>query len=374
MWPTGGWGSIEYGSPVPGQLVGGRWKPLHYALRASTFNDHVATCNTAGACFVTNDSPFPFTGAVEIRVLNVLAGTSANFGVNTSLPAGPKVSQWFCASPSAANPRSAPDATDAAAERSGRQAPYTHVAGAVPCNRSSWNEAARGSIADCEAACDGLPGCLGFTYDEWHGVDCWLYPASVVQKLAADARANWYQKPGTKSLPIVPLPPRPPNPPHPPPPPAPPRPPLPTPPPATPFPEPPQLECTRWNAMSEWKTAGCDATGTNCVLSITVRSSTGVPRSWSVLPFLPPRQMRLALATVTATVNLAGSGSAAIELSSNATALYVVLTTHAPGRFEDNAVLLEAGTPQTIGFVPWGPLDVGLLRTTLRVEHLADNL
>jgi len=126
--------------------------------------------------------------------------------------------------------------------------------------------------------------------------------------------------------------------------------------------------------MSEWKTAGCDATGTNCVLSITVRSSTGVPRSWSVLPFLPPRQMRLALATVTATVNLAGSGSAAIELSSNATALYVVLTTHAPGRFEDNAVLLEAGTPQTIGFVPWGPLDVGLLRTTLRVEHLADNL
>merc|ERR1711871_233987 len=30
IWPTGGWGSIEYGSPVPGQVIGGRWKPLQY--------------------------------------------------------------------------------------------------------------------------------------------------------------------------------------------------------------------------------------------------------------------------------------------------------------------------------------------------------
>ena len=28
IWPTGGWGSIEYGTPVPGQVLGGRWKPL----------------------------------------------------------------------------------------------------------------------------------------------------------------------------------------------------------------------------------------------------------------------------------------------------------------------------------------------------------
>jgi hypothetical protein len=28
IWPTGGWGSIEYGSAVPGQVEGGRWKPL----------------------------------------------------------------------------------------------------------------------------------------------------------------------------------------------------------------------------------------------------------------------------------------------------------------------------------------------------------
>ena len=28
IWPTGGWGSIEYGTPVAGQVLGGRWKPL----------------------------------------------------------------------------------------------------------------------------------------------------------------------------------------------------------------------------------------------------------------------------------------------------------------------------------------------------------
>ena len=50
MWATDGWGSVEYGSPVPGQLVGGRWKPLHYVMRASVFNDHMLTCNSAGAC------------------------------------------------------------------------------------------------------------------------------------------------------------------------------------------------------------------------------------------------------------------------------------------------------------------------------------
>ena len=30
IWPTGGWGTIEYGSKVPGQVLGGRWKPAQY--------------------------------------------------------------------------------------------------------------------------------------------------------------------------------------------------------------------------------------------------------------------------------------------------------------------------------------------------------
>ena len=99
--------------------------------------------------------------------------------------------------------------------------------------------------------------------------------------------------------------------------------------------------------------------------------------AWSVLPFVPPKQMRLPAANVTVTIAAAAAGTAAITLSSNATALYVVLTTAAPGRFEDNSVLLERGYPLTIGFVPWGesdPFDLALLKSTLRVEHLAENL
>ena len=33
IWPTGGWGSLEYGSRRAGQVIGGRWKPLHYLYR-----------------------------------------------------------------------------------------------------------------------------------------------------------------------------------------------------------------------------------------------------------------------------------------------------------------------------------------------------
>jgi hypothetical protein len=66
-----------------------------------------------------------------------------------------------------------------------------------------------------------------------------------------------------------------------------------------------------------------------------------------------------------------------IELSTNATAVYVVLTTRAQGRFSENALLLEAGTTKTISFLSWVPVDkavLELLQTSLRVEHLAENL
>merc|ERR1719447_923163 len=39
IWPTGGWGSLEYGTPVPGQVIGGRWKPIHYLFRRSVLAD-----------------------------------------------------------------------------------------------------------------------------------------------------------------------------------------------------------------------------------------------------------------------------------------------------------------------------------------------
>jgi beta-mannosidase len=44
IWPTGGWGSIEYGGARAGQVVGGRWKPLHYLYRRSLYADVMCTC------------------------------------------------------------------------------------------------------------------------------------------------------------------------------------------------------------------------------------------------------------------------------------------------------------------------------------------
>lgn len=56
-----------------------------------------------------------------------------------------------------------------------------------------------------------------------------------------------------------------------------------------------------------------------------------------------------------------------------------MLTTTVPGRFSENAFLVEAttGSPKSIDFIPWeafGPQDLAAFRATLRVEHLAENL
>ena len=59
-----------------------------------------------------------------------------------------------------------------------------------------------------------------------------------------------------------------------------------------------------------------------------------------------------------------------ITCSTDGVALYVVLTTLAHGRFSDNAMLvLPPG--QTVLFYPFGALDLPLLTSSLRVEHLA---
>lgn len=54
-------------------------------------------------------------------------------------------------------------------------------------------------------------------------------------------------------------------------------------------------------------------------------------------------------------------------------ALYVVLTTLAQGRFSDNAFMVAHGT-QAVQFIPHGPNELALLRSSLRVEHLQENL
>lgn len=57
IWPTGGWGLVEYGSHAGeyGQVLGGRWKPLMYLLKRSLYRDVIATCGAEGQCYCRND-------------------------------------------------------------------------------------------------------------------------------------------------------------------------------------------------------------------------------------------------------------------------------------------------------------------------------
>ena len=137
----------------------------------------------------------------------------------------------------------------------------------------------------------------------------------------------------------------------------------------------------------EWSLVGCDKNGTNCVLIIEVAEH-GFPSgpvtlvSRNILPFVAPKKMTLPTsAKVAAVVNdtISSDGErVAITLSSNETAMFVVLTTKVPGRFSDNVVMVEAGQSMILEFISWeGPLTAAgleLLKSSLRVEHLAENL
>jgi len=91
---------------------------------------------------------------------------------------------------------------------------------------------------------------------------------------------------------------------------------------------------------------------------------------------MPPVNLTLAPATITMAVGAVSSadGSVPITLTSDATAMYVYLTTAASGRFDANAILLRPGASgaRVVRFLPFGdaPVDLALLKATLREEHV----
>ncbi len=101
IWPTGGWGSIEYGSVgfTKGTVLGGRWKPLQYFFKDHLYTDLFVVCGNDGRCLVKNDSPLKgFNGVLKLTALNV--SNSALIAVNStavSLHAGAGAATWLCA-------------------------------------------------------------------------------------------------------------------------------------------------------------------------------------------------------------------------------------------------------------------------------------
>ena len=298
VWPCASWGSIEYGPPdQPGQLLGGRWRPLHYQLRSSTFADQLSTCNTGGACFLTNSSPFAFKGEVSVRLLNVLSGKSAQLkGIVAELPPGAGVTKWFCAS-------GMQESTTAKAIQSATlPTKYTVRSNMLPTARGLHKGTLVGSLAQCEAACDKQPHCQGFTHGTTNPAvqKCYFY--YHVKSLAASPGVEWFQKPSVDPFPCPkgcakstcvcpgPAPPLPPSP-----------------------PPPPQLKCLAWAESAGWKAADCDGIGTNCVLDISVKNSSGIRVSHNVNPFVAPKHMAKSLPKAAVSFTVGASGAITLK-------------------------------------------------------------
>eukprot|EP00928_Gymnodinium_smaydae_P055534 TRINITY_DN39049_c0_g1_i1.p1 TRINITY_DN39049_c0_g1~~TRINITY_DN39049_c0_g1_i1.p1 ORF type:complete len:546 (-),score=69.40 TRINITY_DN39049_c0_g1_i1:180-1643(-) len=253
IWPTGGWGSLEYGTPVPGQVIGGRWKPLHYFYRRSLFADVMASCGKSGKCYVKNDSPFPFEGVCIISALTFSTGKTSvlksfQFHGNSVLPAGPGTKQLFSVDLDAAGI----DGT-------------THLLTAL------CEERQQADVAEVHAADDLTSG------------DFISAPSAGV-------------RPGLASF--------------------------------------------------------------------------------NEIALVPPGEMRLPTAKVSVSVadDANADGSVDVQVHSDATALYVTLTTLAQGRFSDNVFAIPAGTAR-LQFLPFTKeSDIETLRSSVRVEHLQQNL
>ena len=100
IWPTGGWGTIEYGTPGAGQVLGGRWKPMQYWYKRSVYADVMASCGVqtggGGVCYVKNDGHTAFSGQLNITTLDFKTGTETLLvSKPLHLAAGPGITQWL---------------------------------------------------------------------------------------------------------------------------------------------------------------------------------------------------------------------------------------------------------------------------------------
>ena len=86
---------------TPGQVVGGRWKPLQHALAAHLYRDVISACGIDGSCFLRNDDALnAFSGEVALSFLHVStsAVTPVRAPIAVSVPRGAAAFAYFCLS------------------------------------------------------------------------------------------------------------------------------------------------------------------------------------------------------------------------------------------------------------------------------------
>jgi hypothetical protein len=96
VWPTGGWGCIEY---YDGNRQFGRWKPLMFLLQSFLFREVMVACGQGGRCYVRNDSPLACDVDIVLEAWYLDDGRSPlrNLTMSISLPEG-RSSSWFSVS------------------------------------------------------------------------------------------------------------------------------------------------------------------------------------------------------------------------------------------------------------------------------------
>jgi len=116
-----------------------------------------------------------------------------------------------------------------------------------------------------------------------------------------------------------------------------------------------------------------------CVLLTRVHNTDGVCVAENVQPTVPPHALRLEPPTADISFNItcvSGHGvNITVTTGAGPTALYVALTSSAPGFFDPNWFALRSGETRTVVFYPFvgGRPDeatVAVLNRTARVEHL----
>lgn len=84
---------------TPGQVEGGRWKPLQYFMRRFIYRDHLIAASADARVLVRSDDAFaPTAATASLSLLHVATGAVTPLGAGpVALPRGAAATAWLCA-------------------------------------------------------------------------------------------------------------------------------------------------------------------------------------------------------------------------------------------------------------------------------------
>lgn len=137
----------------------------------------------------------------------------------------------------------------------------------------------------------------------------------------------------------------------------------------------PPAACPTWNSVLP--KSGCWGNGSDCLLNITLVESVSSRYLYSNQQLLNSPELlmpSLSHLPISFSIGNPSNGVVPITVTATESVLYVHLTTLASGRFSENSFSLVSTRSKTVQFIPIDSLNMALLTSSLRVEHLAQYL